>query len=75
MTYLLQAEIAEYVKRFNALDDGKKGFVSINDIRRSFKVRLTDWNKKFSLKGTVSREKLLNCRLGEMVWTLTIDCT
>ena len=39
MTYLLQAEIAEYVKRFNALDDGKKGFVSINDIRRSFKVR------------------------------------
>ena len=38
----LQAEIAEYVKRFNALDEGKKGYVSINDIRRSFKVNLAN---------------------------------
>ena len=31
--------------------------------------------KHLSLKGTVSQEKLLNCGLGEMVWTLTIDRT
>lgn len=35
---LTKAEIAEYVKRFNALDDGKKGYISINDIRKSLKV-------------------------------------
>lgn len=39
---LTKAEIAEYVKRFNALDEGKKGFVSINDIRRSFKNQCVD---------------------------------
>jgi len=32
---LTKAEIAEYVRRFNALDDGKKGYISINDIRKS----------------------------------------
>ena len=36
---LSKAEIKEYVKRFNALDYDKKGFVSINDIRSSFEVR------------------------------------
>ena len=36
---LTKAEIAEYVKRFNALDDGKKGYISINDIRKSLKVK------------------------------------
>ena len=36
---LTKAEIAEYVKRFNALDDGKKGYISINDIRKSLKVQ------------------------------------
>ena len=35
---LTQAEIREYVKRFNALDGDKKGFVSVNDIRESLKV-------------------------------------
>ena len=35
---LTKSEIAEYVKRFNALDDGKKGYISINDIRKSLKV-------------------------------------
>ena len=30
---------------------------------------------KFLFKGTVSREKLLKCGLGEMDWTLTIDST
>jgi len=34
---LTKTEIAEYVKRFNALDDGKKGYISINDIRKSLK--------------------------------------
>ena len=31
-------EIKKYVKRFNALDYDKKGFVSINDIRNSLEV-------------------------------------
>jgi glycerol-3-phosphate dehydrogenase len=35
---LNKAEIKEYVKRFNALDHDKKGFVSINDIRNSLEV-------------------------------------
>lgn len=35
---LNKAEIAEYVKRFNALDRDRKGFVSVNDIRQSLKV-------------------------------------
>ncbi|XP_023349021.1 glycerol-3-phosphate dehydrogenase, mitochondrial isoform X1 [Eurytemora carolleeae] len=39
---LTKAEIAEYVKRFNALDEGKKGYVSINDIRRSFKNMMVE---------------------------------
>ena len=34
---MTKAEIAEYVKRFNALDDGKKGYISINDIRKFLK--------------------------------------
>ena len=35
---LNKAEIKEYVKRFNALDYDKKGFVSINDIRNSLEA-------------------------------------
>ena len=35
---LNKAEIKEYLKRFNALDYDKKGFVSINDIRNSLEV-------------------------------------
>ena len=35
---LTKAEIQDAVKRFNALDDGKKGYISINDIRKSLKV-------------------------------------
>jgi len=41
---LTKNEIAQYVKRFNALDEGKKGYVSVNDIRHSMKnqgVQLT----------------------------------
>lgn len=38
---LNKAEIKEYVKRFNALDYDKKGFVSINDIRNSLEVNIT----------------------------------
>ena len=48
---LNKAEIKEYVKRFNALDYDKKGFVSINDIRNSLEV-------SFSI--TVIKETLLN---------------
>ena len=36
---LNKAEIKEYVKRFNALDYDKKGYVSTNDIRNSLEVR------------------------------------
>jgi len=42
---LTKAEISEYVKRFNAMDEGKKGYISINDIRKSLKSQgliLTD---------------------------------
>merc|ERR550519_1955055 len=34
---LTKTEIADYVKIFNALDSDNKGFISINDIRRSLK--------------------------------------
>ena len=36
---LTKAEIAEYVNRFNSLDGDKKGFVSVNDIRKSLQVQ------------------------------------
>lgn len=35
---LSKAEISEHVKRFNKLDQGRKGYVSLNDIRQSLKV-------------------------------------
>ena len=35
---LNKKEIKEYVKRFNALDYDKKGYVSTNDIRNSLEV-------------------------------------
>ena len=35
---LSKGEIKEYVKRFNALDYEKKGFVSTNDIKNSLEV-------------------------------------
>jgi len=39
---LTKAEIAEYVNRFNSLDGDKKGFVSINDIRKSLQNQHLD---------------------------------
>lgn len=36
---LTKAEIGEYVNRFNSLDGGKKGFISINDIRKSLQAQ------------------------------------
>ena len=35
---LSKKEISEHVKRFNNLDKGNKGFVTLNDIRESLKV-------------------------------------
>ena len=35
---LTKSEISEYVNIFNLLDKEKKGFISVNDIRRSLKV-------------------------------------
>lgn len=58
---LSREEISNYIKRFQALDHDKKGYISINDIRRGLKVcsclyyihqiiiydkiPLTDWRK------------------------------
>lgn len=39
---LSKGDITEYYKRFSALDTGKKGFVSVNDLKNSLKVRT--WN-------------------------------
>ncbi|MPC96299.1 putative glycerol-3-phosphate dehydrogenase, mitochondrial [Portunus trituberculatus] len=36
---LSKSEISEYVKRFNSLDTDKKGYISLNDLRASLKVR------------------------------------
>lgn len=36
---LSKDEIQTYVKRFQLIDKDKKGYVSINDIRRALKVR------------------------------------
>lgn len=35
---LSREEISNYIKRFQALDQDKKGYISINDIRRGLKV-------------------------------------
>ncbi len=35
---LSREEISNYIKRFQALDKEKKGYISINDIRRGLKV-------------------------------------
>jgi glycerol-3-phosphate dehydrogenase len=35
---LSREEISNYIKRFQALDHDKKGYISINDIRRGLKV-------------------------------------
>lgn len=36
---LSKEEIQTYIKRFQIIDKDRKGYVSINDIRRSLKVR------------------------------------
>lgn len=36
---LSKEEIQLYIKRFQIIDKDRKGYVSINDIRRSMKVR------------------------------------
>ena len=38
---LSREEISGYIKRFQALDQEKKGYVSVNDIRRGLKVSNT----------------------------------
>lgn len=35
---LTKEEIATYIKRFEIIDKDRKGYVSINDIRRGLKV-------------------------------------
>ena len=54
----------EFVKFWKFLGFNFFYFVDHSDF---FKIR--------TFKGTVAREKLLNWGLGEMDWTLTIDCT
>ena len=41
----------------------------------AFNLKTKDYQLNFILKGTVSQEKLLNCGLGEMDRTLTINRT
>ena len=36
---LSREEIATYIKRFQVLDKEKKGYISVNDIRRGLKVQ------------------------------------
>lgn len=36
---LSKSEMSEYIKRFNYLDTDKKGYISLNDLRASLKVR------------------------------------
>lgn len=36
-------EIRNYVNRFHSLDKEKKGYISVNDLRRSFKVEKVDF--------------------------------
>lgn len=43
---LTKAEIAEYVNRFKALDNGNKGYISINDIRKSLKSQGLVFNEE-----------------------------
>lgn len=38
---LSREEIATYIKRFQVLDKEKKGYISVNDIRRGLKVSLS----------------------------------
>ena len=45
---LNKKEIKEYVKRFNALDHDKKGYVSTNDIRNSLEVNISLKQKMYS---------------------------
>ena len=40
---LSKDEIQTYIKRFQIIDKDRKGFVSINDIRRSLKVWVGDF--------------------------------
>uniref|UniRef100_A0A2P2I7R9 Glycerol-3-phosphate dehydrogenase n=1 Tax=Hirondellea gigas TaxID=1518452 RepID=A0A2P2I7R9_9CRUS len=36
---LTKSELSDYIKRFNSLDTDKKGYISLNDLRRSLETR------------------------------------
>ena len=63
---LTKAEIAEYVNRFNSLDSDKKGFVSINDIRKSLQV---------SFSGGIRACRLMkeNRVITQLKWQITTE--
>lgn len=44
---LTKDEIQMYIKRFQVIDKDNKGYVSINDIRRSLKVTFSDPSTNF----------------------------
>lgn len=52
---LSKDEIQLYIKRFQIIDKDRKGYVSINDIRRSLKVSLYFIlsDQQISLKGSI----------------------
>ena len=40
MSDLSKDEVGKYTNKFNALDKDRKGYIGINDLRRSVKVRI-----------------------------------
>lgn len=52
---LTKNEVSEYVKNFNNLDIERKGYLTVNDIRKILKVSL------FSLKNQVKKDKKNPC--------------
>ena len=55
---LSKGEIKEYVKRFNALDYEKKGFVSTNDIKNSLEVStVISYNAKRLVSNAIYHRK------------------
>ena len=40
---LTKDEMSKYVKRFNAIDKDKKGYITVTDLTKSMKVGWTSW--------------------------------
>ena len=67
--YIQQQTIFKFVLQMFHINISKLN-IYVNQFLKFLFIRCANM-----LKGTVSQEKLLNGGLGEMDWTLTIDCT